>query len=413
MLAAQANGEEIKTYVEDCLKRFDETKKALLASFEKEEYQRAGLPEGDGALGMIVKNYDEALKKLIAGKAEKEEKLKKLNEARQSLLEHKAIAEQRAVWEQWFVKVEQTRELECLQGKLSTRQVSGLSKTASQELLTDSLRERFEEELDALKLGYLEVSLGEEGAQRGQTYMKIKLPSSIRTQEILSEGEQKGVALALFIAERRMEQVKNPIILDDPVNSLDHHITACLVERLVELGNQVIIFSHHILLRDSLLALHTVHECNKTQIAGCGKQSKHLFLYNVNAREEKGYIRDSRQDNARYYIEEARRLLGKPDFDDAVDVGHCAGLLRQAIEHLVDEKVFRNLVPVKYRGGRHQTIVWDRLKELQADPVLIEMLKSHYNRLSGGDLHLGQESRENPIEWAELNQMAAELFARV
>ena len=102
VLAAQANGEEIKTYVEDCLRCFAETKKALLASFEKKEYQRAGLPEGNGALGMIVKNYDEALKKLIAGKAEKEEKLKKLNETRQSLLEHKAIAEQRAVWEQWF-----------------------------------------------------------------------------------------------------------------------------------------------------------------------------------------------------------------------------------------------------------------------------------------------------------------------
>ena len=78
---------------------------------------------------------------------------------------------------------------------------------------------------------------------------------------------------------------------------------------------------------------------------------------------------------------------------------------------MVDEKVFRNLVPVKYRGGKSQTIIWDRLKELQADPALIDMMRGYYGRLSGGDMHLGGESRENPIDWAELNEMAAQLFA--
>ena len=315
-----------------------------------------------------------------------------------------------ALWKQWFAKVEQIRELERCQGKLSTRPVSTLSRTVSQQLLTESLRSKFEEDLVALKLGYLEVSLEEDGTSRGQSYMKIKLPSAIRTQEILSEGEQKGVALALFIAERRMEQVKNPIILDDPVNSLDHHITALLMERLVGLGNQVVIFSHHILLRDSLLALRAVHECNKSQIIVCQKQNKHLFLYNVNARDAKGYIRDSRQDNAKSYIQETQRVLGNQNFDEATDINMCSGLLRQAIEHLVDEKVFRNLVPVKYRGGKNQAIKWDDLKELQADAELIDLLHKYYNRLSGGDMHLGGESRENPIDWAELNQMAEQLF---
>ena len=390
--------EAIKAYVDHCLKSFEETKKALLASFETEQYEAKGFPEGNGALGAILKKYDEALTQLQAAKAGKEEQLKKLNETRLLLLEHQAIAAQKALWELWFVKVEHIRELSRLQNNISTRPISTLSKTASQQLLTDNLKQKFEEELKVLKLGYLEVSLSEEGASRGQSYMKIKLPSSIRTQEILSEGEQKGVALALFIAERR---------------SLDHHITACLVERLVELGNQIVIFSHHILLRDSLLALRTVHECNKLQIAGCGKQSKHLFLYNVNAREDKGYIRDSRQDNAKYYIQEAQRVLGSQNFDEATDIGKCAGLLRQAIEHMVDEKVFKNLVPVKYRGGKNQTIIWDRLKELQADPALIDMMHDYYNRLSGGDMHLGQESRENPLDWAELNGMATQLFAVV
>lgn len=414
VLSAQENGEQLNAFVVNCFEQFEKTRKALVVSFETEQYEARSLAEEvrvDGSLGKIITAYDEKLKQLAIDKAGKEEQLKKLNETRLLLLQHKAIAEQHTLWEQWFAKVEQIRELERCQGKLSTRPVSTQSRVASQELLTESLRTKFEEELGALKLGYLKVSLEEDGASRGQSYMKIKLPAAIRTQEILSEGEQKGVALALFIAERRMEQVKNPIILDDPVNSLDHHITALLMERLVDLGNQVVIFSHHILLRDSLLALRTVHECNKLQINGCQKQNKHLFLYNVNARDAKGYIRDSRQDNARYYIQEAQRVLGNHNFDEATDINKCSGLLRQAIEHMVDEKVFRNLVPVKYRGGKSQTIIWDRLKELQADPALIDMMRGYYGRLSGGDMHLGGESRENPIDWAELNEMTAQLFA--
>lgn len=413
VLGAQENGEQLKTFILNCLEQFEKIREALVASFETELYEVGSLTEelrGDGSLSKIITAYDEKLKQLAADKASKEAQLNKLNESRLQLLQHKAIAEQHTLWKQWFAKIEQIRELERCQGKLSTRPVSTLSRTASQQLLTESLRSKFEEELVALKLGYLEVSLEEDGTSRGQSYMKIKLPSAIRTQEILSEGEQKGVALALFIAERRMEQVKNPIILDDPVNSLDHHITALLMERLVDLGNQVVIFSHHILLRDSLLALRTVHECNKLQINCCQKQNKHLFLYNVNARDAKGYIRDSRQDNANNYIQEAQRVLGDQNFEEATDINKCSGLLRQAIEHLVDEKVFRNLVPVKYRGGKNLTIAWDRLKELQADPGLIDMLHNYYNRLSGGDMHLGGESRENPIDWAELNQMATQLL---
>ena len=68
---------------------------------------------------------------------------------------------------------------------------------------------------------------------------------------------------------------------------------------------------------------------------------------------------------------------------------------------------------MKYRGGKNQTIIWDRLKELQADPALIDMLRDCFNRVSGGNLHVDQESRENPVDWAELNTMCAQLIAVV
>lgn len=411
ILDAQENSAEVKEYVGKCLGQLEAMKKSLLDSFEKEVYEPVFFPKGNGQLGTICKNYEAAIEKLRTEKAGRDEKLAALKGTRDALLERKAIATQKEKWAEWFTKMSQIRELERGQGKISTRNVSILAKAASQHLLTDSLREKFQEELNALKMEYLRVTLDEAGAKSGQSYMKISLDANVDTREILSEGEQKGVALALFVAERRMEHLKNPIILDDPVNSLDHHITACFVERLVELGNQVIIFSHNILLRDSLLALNAVHVCTKQEIGSCGKQSKHLFVYNVKTRTTgKGHIREAKKDNAKFYIESARKVLQKPDFDDDIDMGTCCGLLRHAIELLVDEKVFCNLTPVKYRGGKNQTIIWDRLKQLQANPAMIDQLHEYYNRLSGGDLHLGRESRENPVDVPELNVMIAQLL---
>lgn len=407
----QILGEELMAIVKEELTSLTVCKTAL-----EEDKAAAILPVPPvlDKLKAIIDGFDRQVEKFKRQKSTQQEQLKTLNETRLGLLEHKAIAEQKIQFEDWFSKVEQIREYTRWQGKLSTRSISNLSKTAGQQLVTETLRERFQEELDALKMGHLKVSLGEEGARSGQSYMRIKLPVDYSTKEILSEGEQKSVALALFLAERRMQPTGNPIILDDPVNSLDHRIIALLMERLIQLGNQIIIFSHNILLRDSLLALHSVHECNEQEINGCHKQNKHLYLYNVSVRKQrKGNIRSSKQDNARYIIEEARRVLGKNDYNDDVDGKVCAELLREAIERLVDEKVFKNLVPIRYRGGKNQAIHWDQLKTLQADSHQVDLLKSYYNRLSGGGLHLGGEQQENPVDWNELNEIAVNLFAEL
>lgn len=148
-------------------------------------------------------------------------------------------------------------------------------------MVTENLKSKFQEELDALGLKKLYVELSDAGASRGQSFMQLKLVNNNVVTDVLSEGEQKGVALALFIAERRMQLSKNPIILDDPVNSLDHFITAKLVERLSNLGNQIIIFSHNLLLQTSLANLRDLHECGANQKSSCRKTTKHLYMYSV------------------------------------------------------------------------------------------------------------------------------------
>ena len=66
--------------------------------------------------------------------------------------------------------------------------------------------------------------------------------------EVASEGEQKCVALASFLAELTVDDRKSAIIFDDPINSLDHKWRRKFADRVVKesLARQVIVFTHDI-----------------------------------------------------------------------------------------------------------------------------------------------------------------------
>ena len=65
---------------------------------------------------------------------------------------------------------------------------------------------------------------------------------------VLSEGEQRAAALADFLVEASLRGSVDGIILDDPVNSLDHDRKEMIAKRLVyeSLQRQVIVFTHDI-----------------------------------------------------------------------------------------------------------------------------------------------------------------------
>lgn len=77
--------------------------------------------------------------------------------------------------------------------------------------------------------------------------------------EILSDGEQNVLALADFLAECRMRTVSAPIVLDDPVSSLDYHRSKQVAARLVELSetHQVIVFTHNVLFVSDVISLRS------------------------------------------------------------------------------------------------------------------------------------------------------------
>lgn len=74
--------------------------------------------------------------------------------------------------------------------------------------------------------------------------------SSQKPCAVLSEGEQKVVSLCAFLAEIKTFSNHHPIILDDPVSSLDHIYREKIAARLCQeaMTRQVIIFTHDLAL---------------------------------------------------------------------------------------------------------------------------------------------------------------------
>lgn len=125
-----------------------------------------------------------------------------------------------------------------------TRQINQLRRA----LVTEDLQRRLVEEIRALDLAHIPFTVSD-GAAQGVNHFSLGLEgvSRIKNSQILSEGEQRALALACFLAE--LGDQASGILVDDPVTSLDHHRMRKVAARLVDEaagGRQVIIFTHNL-----------------------------------------------------------------------------------------------------------------------------------------------------------------------
>lgn len=137
----------------------------------------------------------------------------KLTEARANRAELEGRVELALVWSEVEAKVQDSRlatRIRKLVGKVPNylRQVTALAKSASDQLINQSFDDLFAEECKHLRAPALEVQfVGREGRpQRRRTLGKSYKPS-----KILSEGEQKVLAIADFLAEARLTGITAPI----------------------------------------------------------------------------------------------------------------------------------------------------------------------------------------------------------
>lgn len=130
-----------------------------------------------------------------------------------------------------------------------TNAISLKASELAEKVVSKELADALNREFKALGVGGLSVSL-QSRADRGKALHKLKLqlPQVRSPGEILSEGEQRAIAIGSFLAEVGLSGGKGGIVFDDPVSSLDHRRRERVAKRLAAeaVQRQVIIFTHDI-----------------------------------------------------------------------------------------------------------------------------------------------------------------------
>lgn len=228
-----------------------------------------------------------------------------------------------------------------LNAKLSsfnTNPISRKTTSAREELVRQDFEDKFKKELIALRKPHLKVDL-DFGTDRGNSVVYQNI-SSHALADILSEGEQKAIALAEFLTELQLDNTKAPIVFDDPVNSLDHNIIDDVARRFLKLSSerQVVVFTHSVLLFNSFLYFSRQPTFNE------------LFFkfYNTkNEYSETGVITEAEEINkVKSYISKVNSILNNtPNDREEADVAEDGyGFLRSAIELFVEHEIFQGTV---------------------------------------------------------------------
>ena len=223
-------------------------------------------------------DVDTAVKELNSVKTSLQEEHKKLtdtlNDKAQEILRselenlecHKWIVDNQ---ENIKTVISNKAEMKVLDDSLTlvkTNRITSQSNDLADILITESYIERFTAELKRMA-PRLKVQLEKAPSTKGKSPYRIKLitdETSAKPEDILSEGEQRIVALAAFFADATGRDALSPVIIDDPISSLDCNYEEYATKRIVEMAQtrQVIVFTHRLSL---LVGLSTC--CSKASVA--------------------------------------------------------------------------------------------------------------------------------------------------
>jgi len=290
--------------------------------------------------------------------------------------------------------VTEQRSLKECQAQVATRSISTQITALRKQLVTEELERRIAEEIAALDLTHLPFKVSD-SSSGGKSLFSVGLhgAGAVKNNQVLSEGEQRALALACFLAEIGGDDARYGIIVDDPVSSLDHLRIRKVAHRLVaeaKKGRQVIIFTHNLVFFNEVVSeaaragdaaplIKSV--VAKTQSEGFGviRENCEPWVADLNARI--GTLRTR-----------AKELKGVTDFDTDQYRRQTKDFysdLRESWERAVEEVVFAKTV-VRFVPD----VMTGRLKEVTVtddDYRTIFFAMKRASERSGHDMSAGRD----------------------
>ena len=222
----------------------------------------------------------------------------------------------------------------------------------TKQIVTDAFTNSFEKELGAIGLKTVRVQLEELKGKKGETRFGVRLvgASGHKVADIASEGEQRCIALAIFLAELSQASHQSALVFDDPVSSLDHHRREKIAVRLVEEAKvrQVIVLTHDaVFLNDLQVAAES---------ASAPAEFRHIeWNGSIPGHCKEGLPWDQKSAADRVdKLEKDQIALAKvwapqPTEANVLAMREIYGRLRASIERLVEKHIFADVL-LRFRG---------------------------------------------------------------
>lgn len=300
----------------------------------------------DGDLQSTVTALEErAVEFDAADKPHEQEKLK------QELLElhdRKRFFDNESIIREHLLRLRKEASLQNCVSDVGTGQITRVGSELMERAITGQLEAALQRELSSFGVECIPLRLKKSG-DYGKTKHQLTFTSSSHAVDpsgILSEGEQRVVAIASFLAELEIAESRCGIIFDDPVSSLDHKYRDKVAQRLVKegAGRQVIVFTHDIVM---LLAIEK--SCEEQQVrlfvqtvrrsatgpGECDQQLPRPWL-GMGVKDRLGVVKQQ--------VARARPLYKAKDPQYPDVAAECYGKLRQTWERAIEEVLFNDTI---------------------------------------------------------------------
>ncbi|MBX2979189.1 MAG: AAA family ATPase [Flavobacteriales bacterium] len=313
-------------------------------------------------------------------KASDPEAKKMLEAERNELASRQALAQILQPMLDLLQRMKTRKLLEDAKSGLGTTAISRKAKELASSAVSKDLKDALDAELVKLNVTHIRTKLKERN-DRGKMLLQLVLdmPTAKKLDEILSEGEQRSIALASFFAELSLANHTCGIVFDDPVSSLDHWKRRDVARRLVEEARkrQVIVFTHDTSFLGQL--------SDEIEAAGIPSNSSHLqWLNSTPGNVMSGLPWDHQGYKERIdKLEKTQTKLAKawpayPGEEDIRNMRSAYDGLRATLERVIQDVVFNGAVK-RYRDW----IRVDALEEVVGfDQREYEMIDKLHSRSS-------------------------------
>ena len=237
----------------------------------------------------------------------------------------------------------------CYATALADLQTKGITQRANELVdahLTTAVASHFDLERANFDITHLKIGLSRKSSQtkaefdvNPQTTL-TKVPS-----EILSEGEQRALALAGFLTEVALTENSGPIVIDDPVSSLDRDRSIRVAKRLAKEAchRQVIVFTHDITFFNELCQAAEEVAVEPATIAifsdgsAAGKVDQAGMVW-------KGLNVSKRLARIKNDANSLPKLHASSPADYEYQIKNLYGRLRDTYERVIEEVIFSDIV---------------------------------------------------------------------